>query len=450
MLSQSTTSRGDTLEEQIHDFFSAEITAERFFAKSSCCKLRKKPKYFSRDRGSEITFDLSIEIYLPGATEFSSVVIIECKNYSHSVPVDDAEEFFSKIQQVAAAKAKGVLASTAPFQSGAREYSKAKGIGLLRYFDRGDCKWELMRSPSTGGAVDRAEDSANVVAGLSSEDYSSDVFDFFLQSPTRETHSLWGFMEDLLLDGALSPTVLRKVLNPKAKTASLVPFIEKDELEDLAVATVLDLGYTDGQVSLEAVCEAESQRRGLSVALEVEAPPDLAAREVLGRIRFAPSRIEVFRQESPHPGRTRFTLAHELAHHLLDHGRYMTSEFCQVTDFSLERSAASVGTNVARMEFQANYLAAGILMPKHNFVSAFRMLAHQLELSDRGFGPLYVDDQPCNLQTFELLTRQLQQGFGVSHTAAMIRLKSLGLLRDARKASGPRHALQSFSVPGSP
>ena len=63
---------------------------------------------------------------------------------------------------------------------------------------------------------------------------------------------------------------------------------------------------------------------------------------------------------------------------VLDHGQYMTCEFCQSNDFSLERSAASVGTNVARMEFQANYLAAGILMPKHNFVSAFRQLAHQL------------------------------------------------------------------------
>ena len=181
--------------------------------------------------------------------------------------------------------------------------------------------------------------------------------------------------------------------------------------------------------------------------LDVEAPLDLVERQVLGRIRFAPSRIEVFRQEAPNLGRARFTLAHELAHHLLDHGRYMAGEYCDSSDFALERSAATHGKNVARMEFQANYLAAGILMPKHHFVSAFRELARGLELSDRGFGLLYVDDQPCNLQTFDLVTRQLQKAFAVSHTAATIRLKSLGLLRDARKASGPRHALQGFSLP---
>ena len=447
MPSLSTTKRGDKLEKRIHDFFAAEIAADRFFAKASCCKVRKKPKYFSRDRGREIIFDVSIEIYLPGATEFSSVVLIECKNYTHSVPVDDAEEFFAKIQQVAAANAKGVIATSAAFQSGTRAYSKSKGIGLIRYFDREHCKWELMRSPSTGGAADRYEDPTQVTAGLSDESFHSDVFDFYLQSPTRETRSLWGFMEDLLLDGALSPMMLRRILNSKSKTASLVSFLEKDELEELAGATLVDLGYTEGEVSLDAICDAETQRRGLSVMLDVEAPLDLVERQVLGRIRFAPSRIEVFRQEAPNLGRARFTLAHELAHHLLDHGRYMAGEYCDSSDFALERSAATHGKNVARMEFQANYLAAGILMPKHHFVSAFRELARGLELSDRGFGLLYVDDQPCNLQTFDLVTRQLQKAFAVSHTAATIRLKSLGLLRDARKASGPRHALQGFSLP---
>lgn len=447
MPSLSSTKRGDTLENRIYDFFRAELKADRFFAKASCCKIRRKPKYFSRDRGSEIQFDVSIEIYLPGAAEFSSVVIIECKNYSHSVPVDDAEEFFAKIQQVGAANAKGVIASSAAFQSGTREYSRAKGIGLLRYFRRDNCKWELMRSPAIGGGVDRTEDPSHVAVGLSIQDYRSDVFDFYLQSPTRETHSLWGFLEDLLLDDALSPSAVRKVLNPKAKTASLVPFMEKDELESLADSTLADLGYADGEVSLEAICTAEKNRSGLSVALDVDLTPDLAGRNVLGRIKFSPPRIEVFRQAAPHSGRARFTLAHELAHHLLGHGKFMAREFCENTDFSLERSAAVDGTNVARMEFQANYLAAGILMPKHNVLSTFRGLARSLELSDRGFGSLYVDDQPCNLQTFEIVTRNLQQRFGVSHTAATIRLKSLGLLRDARKASRPRHALHDFNIP---
>lgn len=95
----STTKRGDALEKLIYDFFAAEIAADRFFAKAECCRLRRKPKYFSRDRGSEITFDVSIEIFMPGAADYSTVFLIECKNYTHPVPVDDAEEFFTKVQK---------------------------------------------------------------------------------------------------------------------------------------------------------------------------------------------------------------------------------------------------------------------------------------------------------------------------------------------------------------
>ena len=99
MSQTSTTSRGDVLEKRIYDYFKAEISADRFFAKADCCKLRSKPKYFSRDRRSTITFDVSVEIYMPGAAEPSVVFLIECKNYTHAVPVDDAEEFFIKVPQ---------------------------------------------------------------------------------------------------------------------------------------------------------------------------------------------------------------------------------------------------------------------------------------------------------------------------------------------------------------
>jgi Zn-dependent peptidase ImmA (M78 family) len=447
MSQTSTTKRGDALEKRVFDFFEAEIAAGRFFAKPDCCKLRRKPKYFSRDRGSEITFDVSIEIYMPGAADFSAVFLIECKNYTHAVPVDDAEEFFTKVQQVAAAKAKAVIASTASFQAGAREFARSKGIGLLRYFSRTECKWELMRSPATGGAIDRLDDSTDVAAGLTQQDYQSDVFDLYLQSPQRETHSLKAFLEDMLLDEALSPAQLRRIVNPKVKDSDSAPFLEKDALEEIASDVLAKLEYTGGPVPLNLFCEIEREHSGLAVELDVEPSAEYVDRQVLGRINFQPLRIEVYRQETVNLGRARFTLAHELSHHILSHGRYMTGEWCDASDFVLERSASIDGTNVARMEFQANYLAASLLLPRHNVISDFRGLVGGLELSNRGFGSLYVDDQPCNLQNFEVVARHFTASYGVSHTAATIRLKSLGLLRDARKRSGPRHVLSSFSEP---
>jgi Zn-dependent peptidase ImmA (M78 family) len=137
-------------------------------------------------------------------------------------------------------------------------------------------------------------------------------------------------------------------------------------------------------------------------------------------------------------GRDRFTLAHELAHHLLDHGRYLVRESCDDNDFVLRRSAAIDGSDVARMEFQANYLAASLLMPRTHVTEDFHRLVRTLEIADKGFGPLYVDNQPCNLQNFAAVTGRLMQKYGVSRAAAKIRLESMGLLRDERGRHGPR------------
>jgi Zn-dependent peptidase ImmA (M78 family) len=154
---------------------------------------------------------------------------------------------------------------------------------------------------------------------------------------------------------------------------------------------------------------------------------------ILGRIIFEPLEIQVFAQSDR--GRERFTLAHELAHHLLRHGHYMSREYCDEEDFFLHRQGIADGTDIARMEFQANYFAGSLLMPRTNFVEDFWRIVRSLGISDRGFGALYVDNQPCNLQSYRFVTNQLMQGYGVSRSAATIRLESLGLLRDVRTAA---------------
>jgi Zn-dependent peptidase ImmA (M78 family) len=439
MTTQSNTiKKGNVFEELIHRYFFAEIQSGRFFAKRQCCKIRKKPKYHSRDRSGDITFDISIEISLPGATEFSYVVLIECKSYTHPVPVDDVEEFFAKVQQVAPAKAKAVLASTASFQSGTREFARAKGIGLLRYFNQENCKWELRRSPSGGMRAGVTADASEIASGLSNPDHKSEVFDLYLQSPTRDTNSLYDFFKDIFFDDTLSTSEIRKAINLRPKQNSIVPFIEKDELENVAARILKDISYMTGKVPLQQLCEYEADRSGLVVNLNVRPSSDFGERQVLGRITFDPPRIEVYRQVNPTLGRTRFTLAHELAHHLLGHGKYMRREYCQDADFSFERQSAPEGTDIEKMEFQANFLASNLLLPKANVIEDFQNLVHQLELPNRGYGQLYLDTQPCNIQSFERITAHFMRQYGVSRTAITIRLQSLGLLHDARKLSGSK------------
>jgi len=443
----NSTIAGNLLEKNIYTLLQGEISSDRFWAKESCCKLFRRKGYYSKDRGTEIIFDVAIEIYLPGAQEFSAVVLVECKNYSHTVPVDDVEEFFAKVQQVGAANSKAILASTAPFQSGTLAFAKSKGIGLLRYFDPTNFKWELRRSPSASMRITAADTSSLVKHGLTSIDFKSDVFDLYLQSPTRATNSLWDFFEDFLIESELTPIQISQFSNHRNRLSSQVQFLEKTELEERSTEALGKIGYVSGEVSLTSICSKEQDFCNLQVSLDV--PPGHAQHDnsVLGKITFNPLEIHVYKQPFARRGRDRFTLAHELAHHLLRHGRYLIGETCDEGDFVLQRQAAQDGTDIARMEFQANYFAASLLMPRTNFVADFRRAIKAFDISDKGFGALYVDNQSCNIQDYKRVTRDLMQRYGVSRTAATIRLEGLGLLRDARTNSGPRQLLSILTSP---
>lgn len=430
---------GDSLEVAIQKLFQEQIDAGLFFSKD-CCKVFRKKGYYSKDREAKIVFDVSIEMYMPGATEYSMLWLIECKNLSRSVSVDDVEEFFAKVDQVAGANGKAVLASNRSFQSGAKTFAKSKGMGLLRYFDPSNFKWELRRS-SSGGARNTNAEYAD--AGLSIDEYVSTAFDLYMQSPTRATNSLRDFAEDMALDSAMSHAAIAALFKGKGRSFAQVPFLEAEDLEAKADEVLGDVGYTSGLVSLQDICAKQTAACGLVVVSGV-APGDTDdPNPVLGRIRFEPLEIQVYAQV--HPGRERFTLAHELAHHLLGHGSYMARESSDEQDFVLKRKGLVQGTDIARMEFQANYFAASLLMPRLSFVDDFRMLMRLLDVSDRGFGPLYVDNQDCNLQTFRHVTGQLMQRYGVSHAAATIRLESLGLLKDARSSQGPKPLQAAFA-----
>jgi IrrE N-terminal-like domain len=349
--------------------------------------------------------------------------------------VDDAEEFCAKVDQVASRNGKAIIAATASFQSSTRAYAKSKGIALLRYFDPRNFKWELRRSPSASAVTADAVTRSEVEAGITSENFESTVFDLYLQSPLRLTNSLWDCGEDLLRTTSLTPRQRGTMINSRNRLMPQVPFREKELLEADASEILDRISYVEGRVDLDVLCAIEAQRHGLTVKTNIAHPRIGCARRALGCIRFKPLEIEVFAQPEANVGRGRFTLAHELAHHLLGHGEYMIRESCDEDDFVLVRRGVADSADIGRMEFQANYFAASLLMPRSNFLEDFLFLVKTVDVADKGFGALYVDDQKCNLETYYVITTQLMERYNVSRAAATIRLQSLGMLIDARSSA---------------
>jgi len=426
----STTKVGDELEHRIFELIEKEFENDSFPIKKANCKFFKKKGYYSKDREREIIFDVSVEVYCAGSKDYSFLILVECKNYKSPVKVEEVEEFFAKAQQVAAANSKAVVATSSSFQSGARTFAKSKGIALLRYFDPENHQLVLHRSPSTSVYGTGAESLAEAEEALSQEAFKSRFFDIYFQSTSRVTNSLFEFAEDVANEAGFTRAQIRRAFNTPKKSVGVVPYLEKSELEERSQELLDLIGYSEKEVPLNSICALEKERTGLVV--KINEPPNPGC--PLGEISFSPLQIIIYQSDEQNTGRDRFTLAHELAHHFLGHGKHMVKDAFNEEDLSLNRTILQ-GSAIARLEFQANYFASSLLMPRANFIKDFQTLASHLGLVNRGYGALYVDDQPCNIQNFKIITNNLMRQYSVSRKAVAVRLESLDLLKDQRSGA---------------
>lgn len=128
----STIARGAAFENRVFSAIEAELRADRLGLSPATARAYQRKAYFSRDRDADIITDVSIEVWLPSADVWSILWVCECKDYSGSVPVDDVEEFKAKLDQIAGANKKGVMAVSGALQASALRYARANGIGVIR------------------------------------------------------------------------------------------------------------------------------------------------------------------------------------------------------------------------------------------------------------------------------------------------------------------------------
>lgn len=284
-----TTTKGNKLEDQVFDVFENQIVEDCFFSKREYCKIFRKKGYYSKDREKNIIFDIAVEVTLPSQDRYSLLFLFECKNYGHSVPVDDLEEFFTKIQQVSGANAKGIVVSTNSFQDGAFRFARSKGIGLLRYFSKENLEWVLTRSPSgLASAAHAVSEQSNAYRALHEDKYESRYFDFYGCVNETYTVSSNQFFSSLARSGA-KPDLLNAIskIEQETKESRLpVPYMERKELEDLSFGILTELKYQTGPVPLDSVCELIKEKAGLVVKRNCQ-----LGNGVLGQISFGPDII---------------------------------------------------------------------------------------------------------------------------------------------------------------
>ncbi|MCW9026338.1 MAG: ImmA/IrrE family metallo-endopeptidase [Thiovulaceae bacterium] len=424
-----TTKKGDELEDKIYELLRDDILNGRFWAKKECCKIYQKKGYFSKDREKNIIFDISIEISLPGESTYSSLILIECKNYAKKVPVGDVESFLMKAHQVSGGNVKAIVVSNNAFQEGAFAFSKSKGIGLLRYYDRNRLEWVLHRSPSSIVSSSYAlNEWSGAYDGLNKSDYESKYFDFHGCVDHCYTNSLKLFFSYLLKQGQEKDYVeaLGYIETVEKNDNCIVKYMEESNIEDISSDIHKEIGYTFGEVSLDDVCSHLNEKHSLEVIETSDLPIG-----VLGKINFKPLEIYILKDQE-NVARKRFTLAHELGHYLLGHSSYMSGEICMESTLDSEQKIDVGLKDVMRMEWQANQFASHLLLPKDHFINTFKSIAARNGISNRGFGVLYLDSQKCNQDAYYSITSPLMKQYKVSRRAIKIRLKKLGFINEPR------------------
>lgn len=107
--------KGESFEIEVYDMLN-DILETEFGLSPKIASVYHKKGYYSKDREKDIITDVSIELKRPNATEPFLIWIWECKDYAHRVPIDDVEEFHSKLEQIGMDKTKGTVAARSEFQ----------------------------------------------------------------------------------------------------------------------------------------------------------------------------------------------------------------------------------------------------------------------------------------------------------------------------------------------
>lgn len=136
-------SRGLEFELSVMRLIKQRLKSGNLGISPGCGSVYHHKAYHSRERGGSIVVDIALEVCRRGACDPFLVWIWECKKYSHSVPIDDVEEFHSKLQQIGADRTKGTIISTGTFQRASINYARCHGIGLVRVLHPTSMRFDL-------------------------------------------------------------------------------------------------------------------------------------------------------------------------------------------------------------------------------------------------------------------------------------------------------------------
>jgi Zn-dependent peptidase ImmA (M78 family) len=430
---KSSIQKGNEFEDRVFFIFSKLLSNDELFIRKEGSVIYQKKGYYSKDRKDNIICDISIESFIKDANKYSMLIVIECKNYKKLIPVDDIEEFKAKLDQIAGKNVKGIMVSRAGFAEGTLKYAAALGIALVRLSDSNEINWDINRATyatiKTKEKIDIFNNAiykglVNNVLHPSNSNYC------FCKYHNNYYNSLSALLFDFEIDNNGDNIFIEYFVK---KNFANIPYIKKEKIENMVNEILVTINETDAlETPLDMVVKYITKKYKVKIYEASDLGMDRNGNQILARFSPRKMTVEIYNGLDEH--RKRFTIAHEIGHVIL-HGSSLINPVSEIdlsinnfNDYILDEDA------IKRAEIQANIFAAYLLMPKKIFQTKAVEIAASLGYRPKRNYLIYIDEQPCNFNSFILLTTELSSIFNVSKQAVEYHLKSFDcLIKDDRK-----------------
>lgn len=402
----NTVKKGNAFEEKSYELIKNAINEDKLGISPKYSRVFRKKGYFSQLRGTDIIFDLSIEVWPPDAERFSILYLIECKDYStKKVPVDDIEEFLQKVQQIAnhGYFIKAAFITNNSFQKGALNIANKCGLMLLEVNDDNKLSIKLHRAKRLSGDNEliyekEFETFLLGVFGLNKVEGLARYSRIDIQNITID---LLNEIDESILKLAL-PTSLEKVMD-YFKTNYQLEF----EFEDIIV---------------------ESN-----------------GKEILGYFDVVDNKIRIDKSVV-NTERFAFLLAHEIGHFVLHRNLKIDQRVYdnfKDSEYDFMSNKYLLNNERTWIEWQANEFAANLILPNISFYARLIYIQAKLGISPSKQGHIYLDDQQVNQKDFRDIIKYLSEFFHTTPTTIISKLQTMELITFNRKIDSFESSLRN-------
>jgi len=400
----NTTAIGDKFELKSLEIIKKMIEVGQIAHLSQYLKIYQQKKYFSSLRNDDIIFDLTIEVWPPGATRYSLIYIIECKDFEKRVPVNKIEDFIGKIKQVSGVNVKGIFISNSPLQKSG--FTIAKNIGMMVIEAESVDNYKIVLYKTN-----REREEKKIP-------FIKDTFDVGLINEGIN------HLEKLIDEAILS--AFQENTN-ESDVSYGIDKLSKDEIVCIAENELdkinLDILTRAHTLTVEHLTEYIENVLKITI-INLESNSNiLGSCDTLNNIIGINKAIKGSKREL-------FILAHELGHYILHQNLSIGQTAYDAFDdaeYNFKTNKHDLKNQKNWIEWQANYFASSFVLPNKSF--SFILLQEEARLN-MAQGKIFLDDQKQNIKNFNDLVKRLVYRFEVSKTTVIYKLKEMGLIND--------------------